>query len=109
MMDALGMLVIVFGVMSIISILAVLIQFLAKDEKKKKVLFYFVVVWGLVVTGCNVLMIPPYMTEEFLIAFGIGALSIVALLLQLIGKKLMPAQIIVSISVIAGMIDAFLM
>lgn len=111
LMDPLGALVITFFVMSIISIVAVALIFLAKNEKLKKGLFYFLVVWGVVIAYCGVISTPGYWIEEILVTLGLGALGIVGLLIQLISKKenkFEIARILVAISVVAGMIDCFL-
>lgn len=111
LLDPLAALVVTFFVMSIISVISVLLMYLMKNEKVKKVLFYFLCVWGVVISWCNVLGTPGYWFEEILIALGLGALGIVALLIQLISKKenkFEIARILVTISVVVGMIDCFL-
>lgn len=110
MLNSLDLLIIVFGVMCVVSILAVLIMFLIKDERKKKGIFYFLVIWGLYITSWNVRTLTLSMTNEYIIAFGIGALSLVALLINLLGKSAKAfkiAQILAAVSVVAGMIDTF--
>ena len=111
MLDPLGALVITFAVMSVISVIGVLMLFLAKNEKVKKGFFYFLAVWGMVVAYCNVLSIPSMWTESILLALGLGALSVVALLVQHCmknEKRFEYARILVAVSVVAGMIDCFL-
>lgn len=111
MPDPLGMLVITFVVMTVISIIGVLLLYLAKNEKVKKVIFYLLTVWGIVVAYCNVISDPLYWTGSIVRAWGLGALSVIALLIQLCMKKesrFKIARILVTISVVAGMIDCFL-
>lgn len=111
LLDPLGALVITFFAMSIISIVAVALLYLSKNDKLKKGLFYFLAVWSVVIAYCGVLSTPGYMMAELLITLGFGALGIVALLIQLISKKekgFQIARILVTVSVVAGMIGCFL-
>lgn len=111
MFDALGMLVITFFVMSVISIVGVFFLYFAKNEKIKKGIFYFLTIWGMVIAYCNVRSIPPMWTGEILLACGLGGLSVIALLIQLgikSEKKELIAKILVTVSVVIGMIDCFL-
>lgn len=111
MWDPLGMLVITFIVMSVVSVIGLTLIYLLKNEKVKKGIFYFLCVWGMIITWCSVLATPEYMLGSIFITFGIGAMSVVALLLQICVKKentFTITRILVTISVIAGMIDCFM-
>lgn len=111
MWDPLAMLLITFIVMSVVSVVGVVLMYLAKNEKLKKGIFYFLCIWGMVITWCNILTIPEMLVGTMLLAFGLGALSVIALLIQLCLKKenkFTVARILVTISVVAGMIDCFL-
>lgn len=111
MMDPLGALVITFMVMSLISVIGVVLLFLAKNVKVKKGIFYFLVVWGMVIAYCNVLGTPLMWTGSIVLAWAWGSLSVVALLIQLCMKKenrFAIARVLVTISVVAGMIDCFI-
>lgn len=110
MLDPLGALVITFVVMAVISVIGVVLLHLSKNEKLQKGLFYFLAVWGMIITYCSVISTPGYMTGELMISWGLGALSVIALLIQLCSKKVNKfkiAKILVTISVVAGMIDCF--
>ena len=87
MFDALGALVITFVVMSVISVIGVILLYLAKNEKVKKGMFYFLSIWGMIIAYCNVLGTPAMWTEEILLAWGLGGLSVVALLIQICLKR----------------------
>lgn len=111
MLDSLALLVIVFAAMSVVSLIGVALLYLVKNETVKKGMFYFLSVWGMIVAWCNVQMIPMYMMGELVLAFGLGALSVIGLLVQLCMKtenKFKIARALVTISVAAGMIDAFM-
>ncbi len=111
MLDPLGALVITFVVMSVVSVAGVILLYLVKNEKVQKGFFYFLSIWGMIIAYCNVLSTPEYMTGSILLAWGLGALSVAALLIQLCLKKekaFLIAKILVTVSVVAGMIDCFL-
>ena len=46
MMDPLGALVILFVVMSVVSVIGILLMYLTKEEKVKKGIFYFLLSGG---------------------------------------------------------------
>ena len=111
MLDALSLLVIAFAVMTVVSLVGVVLLFLLKNQKVNKGVFYFLAVWGIIIAFCNVRSIPPYMTGEILLALLLGLLSVVALLVQLCMKKenkYKIAKVLVTLSVVAGMIDCFM-
>ena len=111
LMDPLGALVITFFVMSIISVVALVLIHFLKNEKIKKGLLYFLSVWGVIIAYCGVLSTPGYMVGEILVTVAIGAMSVIAFLMQKFSKKenkFQIARILVSISVVAGMIDCFM-
>ena len=111
MLDSLAALVIAFMVMSLVSVVGVVLIYLVKNEKVKNGLFYFLTVWGMIIAYCGVRSTPSYMLSQVIITFAIGALSVVALLVQLCmksEKKFQIARILVTISVVAGMIDCFM-
>ena len=111
LMDPLTALVVTFFVMSIISIISLVALHFLKNEKVKKGLLYFLSAWGIIVAYCGVLATPPYMIAEILITVAIGAMAIGAALLARFSKKenkFQIASIMVTLSVVAGMIDCFI-
>ena len=109
LMDPLGALVITFYVMSIISIAGVVLLYMSKNEKLKKGMFYFLSAWSVVVAYCGVLG-SGFFISDGLSSMVFGALGVAGLLIQLISKKedkFKIARILVTISVVAGMIDCF--
>lgn len=110
-MGALGALVILFVVMIVISAIGILLMFLCKNEQLAKGVFYFLCIWGMLIAGLNVYGIPEEWIGEIVLACGFGVLSVIALLLQLClkaEKRFMIAKILVTVSVIAGLIHCFL-
>lgn len=109
MLNSLDALIVAFLGMSFISVLGIILMFLTKNEKWKKGIFYGLSIWGLVVAYCNLQM--SYLTGSILVAGGLGALAVAALLIQLCSKKensFKVAQILTAVSVAAGMIDTFI-
>lgn len=111
MMDSLALLVIAFMVMSLVSVVGVILLYAVKNTKVKKGMFYFLAIWGMIIAYCGVLSTPAYMLSEVVISWLLGGLSVVALLIQLCmknEKRFQIARVLVTISVVAGMIDCFM-
>ena len=111
MLDALSLLVIAFAVMTVVSVIGVALLYLIKNEKVKKGIFYFLVVFGLIIAYCGVRSTPMYMAGQVLVTCMWGSLAAIALLVQLCLKKensFNIARILVTVSVVAGMIDCFM-
>jgi len=109
-MNALDLLVLVFMGLSAVSLLAVCLMFLMKKVAVKKVCFYFLALEGMALSVLNALMTPASFPGELAIGWGLGSLSIAALLFELCGKgekKSMIARILVAVAVVAGMFNAF--
>jgi len=110
LMDPLGALVITFFVMSIIGIGGIAFLYLSKNEKFKNGLFYFLAAWSMVVMYCGILMSDGFFFANGPVALVLGALGIAGVLIRLISKeenKFKVARILVTISVVAGMINCF--
>ena len=111
LMDPLGALVITFFVMSIISIIGVVLLFLSKNEKLKNGMLYFLGIWGVIIAYCGIISTPIYMDGKILITLVGGVLGIVGVLIQLFSKKenkFQLSRILVSIAVVTGMFNCFL-
>ena len=104
---ALGLLLVLFMVMSIISVMGLVLLFLLKGEKGQKAVFYFMAVWGMVMTANSY---PTNYIKEQLIAWAFGALAVIALLVQICGKSersFLTAKVLVAASVVLGMVALF--
>jgi len=111
MLTNLDWLIIVFMGMTGISLLALLLMYLSKNEKIKKITFYFTAIVGMLISWINALSTPGSYMEEVMLGWGLGAMSVAALLLEICGKnekKSKIARILVTISVILGMWNAFI-
>lgn len=109
-MTALDALVIVFMVMTGVSVLGLIFMYLVKNEKLKKVVFYILSILGMAIAWMNAMSTPASYMHESIIGWGFGALSVLALLIQVCGKdekKFQIARLMVTVSVIAGMLNLF--
>lgn len=111
MLDPLSLLVITFGVMSLISVAGVVLLFVLRNEKAKKGILYFLAVWSLVIAYCGVQSIQLLVTASPLVPLAIGALGVIAVLVQSFlksEKRFAIARVLVTVSVVAGMINCFM-
>lgn len=111
MLNSLDALIVAFLGMSVISVLGVVLLFLVKNEKWKKGIFYGLGLWGLVIAYCNLQTTFSYMAGSIFVAGGLGLLAIAGMLIGIFSKKeksFQLAQVLVAVSVIAGMADTFL-
>lgn len=111
LMDPLAALVIAFMVMSLVSVVGVILLYAVKNEKFKKGMLYFLAIWGMIIAYCSVLSTPEYMPGAVIFSWVLGGFGVVALLIQLCmkhEKRFQIARVLVTISVVAGMIDCFM-
>ena len=102
---ALGLLLVLFMVMSIISVMGLVLLFLLKGEKGQKAVFYFMVIAWMTANSY-----PTNYIKEQLIAWAFGALAVIALLVQICGKSersFLTAKVLVAASVVLGMVALF--
>lgn len=107
---ALGLLLVLFMVMSIISVMGLVLLFLLKGEKGQKAVFYFMAVWGMVIAWMTADSYPTNYIKEQLTAWAFGALAVIALLVQNCGKSersFLTAKVLVAASVVLGMVALF--
>ncbi|MGN0659219.1 MAG: hypothetical protein ACI4LA_06395 [Emergencia sp.] len=111
-MDPLGMLVIMFAGMSLISAAGILLMFLLKDEKKQKGVFYFMAVWSMAIAWLNADSQPENFIGSQAAAWGIGAVGAAALLLQLCSRgknTFLAARILAALSTACGLVFMFIL
>ena len=109
---ALGILLIAFIGMSVISILGLLLMYLLKNERAKAVIFYIMSVWGMAVSVLSATSLPSNYTFPRLLAWGFGFLSVIGLLIHIRAKSKaqhMAAYILVTVSIIAGILKLFIL
>ncbi len=107
---ALGLLLVLFMVMSIISVMGLVLLFLVKGKKGQKVVFYCMAVWGMVIAWMTASSYPTNFIKEQMLSWGFGALAVVALLVQICGKSeksFLTAKLLAAASVVLGMVALF--
>lgn len=103
---ALGLLLVLFMGMSMISVIGLLLLFLLKGEKKQKIVFYFMAVWGMLIAWMTVNSYPTNFIKEQIISWAFGTLAVIALLVQICGKSersFLTAKVLAAASVVLGM------
>lgn len=111
MLTSLDLLVIVFMATSALSLLALCLMFLLRHGIVKKISFYFLTLQGMLLAWMNAMMLPVGYESKIALGWGLGAVSVAALLLEICGKsekKSMIARILAAVSVIAGVLNTFL-
>ena len=108
---ALGLLLILFMAMSIISVVGLLLLFLLKGETAQKVVFYFMALWGMFIAWMTATSYPTNYIKEQVISWGFGALAVGAVLVWLCGKgknAALTAKLLAAASVVLGMAALFI-
>lgn len=104
---ALGLLLVLFMIMSIISVIGLVLLFLLKGEKRQKAVFYFMAVWGMAIAWMTANSYPTNFIKEQLISWVLGVLAVIALLVQICGKSeksFLTAKVLAAASVVLGMV-----
>ncbi len=108
---ALGLYLILFMGLSVISILGILILFLTKNEGRKKGIFYFLAVWGMLIAVLSATSLPTNYLISQLIAWALGFLSIAGLVVHYKAKtktRCYTAYALVSASCVLGILYMFI-
>lgn len=108
---ALGLLLILFMVMSIISVVGLLLLFLLKGERAQKIVFYFMALLGMFIAWMTATGYATNQIKEQMISWGFGALAVVAVLVRLCGKSknaALVAKLLAAASVVLGMVALFI-
>ena len=105
---ALGLLLILFMVMSIISVVGLLLLFLLKGERAQKIVFYFMALLGMFIAWMTATGYATNQIKEQMISWGFGALAV---LVRLCGKSknaALAAKLLAAASVVLGMVALFI-
>lgn len=109
---ALGIILILFVSMSVISILGIGLLYLLQDEKKKRIVFYTLAVWGMLISVISATGQPTNWIHQQLIAWGFGFLSVIGILVHVKAKNDTSyniARILVVLSVVLGILKLFVL
>ena len=108
---ALGLIVVSFVAISVISIIGLALMYLLKNERAKAGVFYFLSIWGMGIAILSAMSLPSNWMTQQLIAWGFGILSAAGLIVHLKSSSAsgrMAAYILVTISVIGGVLKMFI-
>ena len=108
---ALGLLLILFMVMSFISVVGLLLLFLLKGERAQKIVFYFMALLGMFIAWMTATGYATNQIKEQMISWGFGALAVVAVLVRLCCKSknaALAAKLLAAASVVLGMVALFI-
>ena len=103
---ALGILMIGFVVMSVISILGLLLMFLVKNRKTKEKVLYFMAGWGMIIAVLGASAQPSNYVIQQLASWILGFLGIAGVLVyKKAGNRWMTliAYLLIILSVVGGM------
>ena len=109
---ALGILVISYVGISVISIIGLALMYLLKNDRAKAGMFYFLCIWGMGISVLTAMSLPTNWIAQQLIAWGFGILSAAGLIVHLkcpSASGRTAASILVTISVIGGVLKMFIL
>ena len=108
----LDLLVIVFIFLALAGVSAILLMFLSKKAWVRKVCFYITVALGIYACSISVRVGWPLFMTQFAFGVALGAVSVAALILERLGRgsgmKFQIAKILAALSLIFGIINAFM-
>ena len=110
MLTSLDWLIIVFAGIVLVSLIALAIMFLPKNRTLNKAAFMFAAAIGIVLGIINYLTTPALYSGEIFIGWVFAAISFIAILIENLSKnkkKSLIARILVIVSVLAGIWNAF--
>ncbi len=84
---ALGILLIAFIVMCVVSGVGFALLLLLKNEKAKKMIFYFLAFWGMGIAVIGAMSLPSNYVPSQLLSWGFGFLSVAGLLVHIRAKS----------------------
>lgn len=106
-----GLIMILFVGMSVISILGLILLLLMKSETAKRRLFYFLCAWGMGIAVLSAFSLPSNWMGQQILVWGIGFLSVAAVVVHMTAKKnyqYLAAYCLVAVSCLGGILKMFL-
>lgn len=105
-MMALGILLVIFIVIAVVSIMSIALLFLVKDPKRNNVIFAITVILGILINYISVTALPSNFIVPIIVTGSFGALSIIGIVLKLMRRGML-AKILATASVALGVIQLF--
>lgn len=113
MLNSLDLLVIVFMAMAALSLLSVLLMFLIKNKIVRSISLYVAAAMGIYSAVVGIVFFGPYFLAQAVIAILVGAASIAAVVLNVLGLKRkndkldLIARITATAALIIGIVNIF--
>lgn len=104
---ALGVLMILFVSLVVISGLGIVFLLLAKNKTVKKVMFYSLCILSLIIAFISASSLPSNYVLQRVFSLVVGALGIVAIFVHLKNEKKYIAYTLVIISIVVGILKLF--
>ena len=109
---ALGILMILFVTMSLISAAGLSLLYLVKNPGVRKAVFYVMAAWGMLTAVISATSLPENYLIERLIAWIIGFISVAGVIVYIRSaqeKGRLIARLLVTASVVLGIVNLFLL
>ena len=105
---ALGILLIVFVSMVVISGLGIALLFLVKNPAAKNVIFYSLAIWAMGITFINASSLPSNYLGSQLMAWALGFIAIIGVVIKIKNpEKINIAKLLVVVSIVLSLLDLF--
>jgi len=103
---ALGALLILFIILTVVSILTIGLLFLVKDPQINNIVFFVTAVLGIVISYMAFTSLPSNFTVSRMVAGFFGLLTVIGVVMKFMQKAAL-AKLFVSVSVVLGMLQLF--
>lgn len=108
---ALGYLMILFVGVTVVSGLGLAFLYLTKNEQVKKILFYVLAVWGMLIAAYTAISLPTNWAGQQVLTWAIGFLSVIGIVVHVKANspaKYLAARLLVTVSIILGIVRMFI-
>ena len=104
---ALGYLLILFIGITVISTLGIIFLLLSKNDVIKKIMFYMLSILSILICGLEAISSPTNFIFQQIIAWLIGLISVIAIIIHVKCNKKYRAYILTIVSLILGILKLF--
>ena len=109
MPNHLDMLIIVFGALVIVGVLALALMFFGKKSWQRRIGFFITTLLGIYVASVSVRVLSVMFPLQYALGIAMGALSAVAFVLEISGKGKRKVNMLMGmVALIVGIINAFI-
>ena len=109
MLNHLDLLIIVFGVLVIVGVLALALMFFGKKAWQRRLGFFITTLLGIYVASVSVRVLSVMFPLQYALGIAMGALSAVAFVLEICGKGKRKVNMLMgAVALIVGIVNAFI-